>query len=456
MRLPRSLAAYGASRRSRVAALATAVAAVAVISGCGSADPQQDKSTPGNAQFKPVEQDKNSAITVWVDATREAAVKAYQAAHPEAKIKMVTYSGGANGANDLQTKVQLFDRTGEGWPDVVWPGIQDPSWAASGAKPFAAPISDLFSKEELSGYADNAMDLCTFGGKVYCVRNDLAQVVTWYNKKLMDKFGYKVPTTWEEYEALGLKVAKEHPGYLVGEIGSVTTPDIFLRASQCPMSAVTDGKKLTVDLHDPKCTRMTTLLDKLLNAGVLGKVNKYDTGFIKSSADKMLLMPGPSWYGKTLFDATYKTPAGEIAAAPPLKFEADSQTYTGAGGGGMWFISSHSKNLEASKDFVKWVTQDPTFTASAGTYPAYKAAAAGWLKEQQKSGYFANDIGPALTTAAEEIWPGWAQSTAFSHQAIYGSTVLPQITAGKTITSQLDTWQQEIENKAKSLGYTVN
>ena len=66
--------------------------------------------------------------------------------------------------------------------------------------------------------------MCTVNGKVYCLRNDLAQVVLWYNAALMKKWGYQVPTTWPQYEALGLKVAKQHPGYLVGNAGDTVHP----------------------------------------------------------------------------------------------------------------------------------------------------------------------------------------------------------------------------------------
>ncbi|MFB6783750.1 ABC transporter substrate-binding protein [Streptomyces sp. NPDC056352] len=439
----------------RISAAAAIVGLAVAASACGSAAPPTEKTKAGTADFKPVEQKPGSPITIWVDATRVPAVKAYQDAHPDVKINMVTYSGDAGGATDLPTKVKLFDRTGSGWPDVVWPGIQDPSWAASGSKPFAAPISDLIGKDVLSKYAKGAMDLCTFNGKAYCLRNDLAQNVLWYNKTLMDRFGYTVPTTWAEWEKLGLRVAKEHPGYLVGEIGSPAATEIYFWGAQCPMSQVTGDKKIKVDLKDPRCTKTAARLDRLTAAGTLAKVSRSDTGFIKNSADKVLMMPGPSWYGKVVFDNAHKIPAGQIAAAAPLTYEGDSKRYTGAVGGGMWMISSHSKNLKAGVDFVKWVTQNPKFTASQGTYPAYEPAAAGWLKSQQVDGYFANDIGPALTGAAEEVWPGWSPSTPFSQEAIYGTTILPAITSGETITSKLDEWQTAIGNKAKSYGYTV-
>lgn len=292
------------------------------------------------------------------------------------------------------------------------------------------------------------------GRNVYCLRNDLAQSVLWYNAKLMDEFGYEVPATWEEYQALGEKVAQEHPGYVVGAAGDPWTPEVYFWASQCPASTVSEGKKVTINLQDPKCTRMASLLDTLIEAGSISKDTIFGAGFIKDTAPKVLMMPGPSWYGQAVFASTFQTPKGQIAAAPPLKFEGESETFTGNVGGGVWFVSSHSKNLEGASDLVSWITSDDAYQSTAPGYPAVTTAAQTWLAGQASSGYFSGDVTPALTEAAGMVWPGWS-ATQYSHEAIYASTVVPALTKGSTITETLDVWQKAIENKAASLGYTV-
>ncbi|MDL5198790.1 ABC transporter substrate-binding protein [Streptomyces sp. ALI-76-A] len=439
----------------------TAVAVLGAVSlltlaACGSADPAP-ATTASPGAFKPVAQKEGSEITVWADATRVPGVKAYQKAHPDAKIKIVTYSGNANGANDLQTKVQLFDRTGSGWPDVAFSAnVNDASWASQGKTPYAAPLNQgVVPPSELKGFADGALDPCTFNGNTYCLRNDLAQNVLWYNKKLMDKFGYSVPTTWEEYQALGKKVAKEHPGYLVGTAGDAWSPEVYFWASQCPASTATGTKKVKVDLQDPKCTRMAKLLDSLISKGSVSKDTVFSAGFIKNKASKVLMLPGPSWYGQVLFNSTFKIPKGQIAAASPLKFEGDDKNYTGNVGGGLWFVSSHSKNLKAASDLVTWMATSKAYQATAGTYPAHKQAAVAWLAGQQKTGYFAEDVSPVFQEAAELVWPGWS-ATQYSQEAIYSSTVIPALNSDKTLTDTLGTWQTAITDKATSLGYTVN
>ena len=63
----------------------------------------------------------------------------------------------------------------------------------------------------------------------------------------MKQWGYKVPATWEDYQALGEKVATEHPGYLVGAAGDTFTPEIYMWASKCGANQITGPKAVTVN-----------------------------------------------------------------------------------------------------------------------------------------------------------------------------------------------------------------
>jgi hypothetical protein len=56
-----------------------------------------------------------------------------------------------------QTEVSLFDRTGDGRPDVVF--------------------GSLIFQSTLDRWAPGADDPCTAGGTLYCLRNDLSQTV---------------------------------------------------------------------------------------------------------------------------------------------------------------------------------------------------------------------------------------------------------------------------------------
>jgi ABC-type glycerol-3-phosphate transport system substrate-binding protein len=442
--------------RSVLKLAAATIGAALALTACASTS---TKTTSAQSDFKQAAQDTSSAITVWADSTRLPSVQAYQKAHPDVKMNIVTYDGSADGSTYLQTKVQLFDRTNKGWPDVVFGSPTDVTWASEPTSPsaqaYAAPLDQgLVPQTTLSNFAKGSLTPCQFNGHTYCLRNDIAQVVLWYNKALMDKWGYQVPTTWQEYQALGQKVAKEHPGYLVGAVGDTNSQESYFWSSQCPAQELTGNTTLRVNLSSPNCTRMASLLDSLISAKSVSTQGFFSQGFTKSYGSKVLMAYGPSWYGQYLFNAAFKTPAGQIAAAPPLKWDGESSTYTGNVGGGVWMVSSHSKNLSAATALTEWLTTSDANLKSAPTYPAYVPGAKTWLDNPANKDYFAAPITDAFQQAANDVWTGWG-NTKFSDATAWSSVVLPALSAGKTLTSTLPAWQSAIVNEAKSVGYTV-
>jgi ABC-type glycerol-3-phosphate transport system substrate-binding protein len=435
---------------------AVSVSAVVILSGCASAE-QSTASPDATAKaFQPETQDESSTITVWTDATRLDAVKKFQAANANIKMDIVTYDGSADGSTYLQTKVQLFDRTDKGWPDVVFGSPTDLTWATlpSGPNetPFAAPLDEgLVPQATLDGFAKGSLDPCTFGGHTYCLRNDIAQVVLWYNKKLMDKWGYEVPKTWQDYQSIGEKVGKDHPGYLVGTIGDTNSNESYFWSSQCPANQLVKPDTLLANMQAPNCTRMASLLDTLLKAKSLGTQGFFAQGF---DGSKVLMANGPSWYGQYLFKTAFKTPAGQIAATGPLTWNGDPTVATGNVGGGVWMVSAHSKNLKAATALTSWLTTSTDNLANAPTYPAYSPGAKAWLANPANNSYYAADPSSVFQAAADAVWTGWS-NTKFSDQTPWSSAVLPALTAGKTLTETLPAWQEAVTNQAKSVGYTV-
>ena len=295
-------------------------------------------------------------------------------------------------------------------------------------------------------------------GTVYCLRNDLAPVVLWYNATLMKQWGYQVPTTWPQYEQIGQEVAKQHPGYIVGAAGDTFTPEIYMWASQCQANDITGLRAVTVNVTTPNCTRMASLLDTLIKAGSMSKLSVFSTAFDKNEKGKVLMLPGPAWFGGAVFDTTsgLNTPKGQIAAAPIPQWPGTSTPSTGNVGGGLWLLSAHSAHLREAVDFITWVTTNNAYQGDlAPGCPAYAPAATAWLANQAKSGYFANDIAPVLQQAAGQVWPGWGYGK-FSQEAIWAATVDPGLTAGKTIVSMLPAWQTAITNYAQADGYQVS
>jgi hypothetical protein len=77
-----------------------------------------------------------------------------------------------------------------------------------------------------------------------------------------------------------------------------------------------------------------------------------------------------------------------------------------------------------------------------------------WLANPVNKDYFADDVAPVFTAAANEVWTGWS-NTKFSDATPWSNTVLPALTAGKSLAQTLPAWQTAIANEAKSVGYSV-
>ena len=446
---------------ARAASAAGAVAVAVAIAACGNGSSSGASSGGSSGTtsdgFKQAAQSAGP-LTVWVDSNRVPAAQAYEKAHPNVKLDIVTYDGDANGSNTLQTKVSLYDRTGKGWPDVVFSAENNEiSWTQPNG--FTAPLNKgLIPDSVLSKFATGALAPCTVNGTVYCLRNDLAPVVLWYNAPLMKQWGYQVPTTWAQYQQIGEDVAKNHPGYIVGSAGDTFTPEIFMWASQCQANSITGIRAVTVNVTSANCQRMASLLDTLVADKSMTSLSVFSSAFDKQMAGKVLMMPGAAWLAGAIFDSTsgLNTPKGQIAVAPIPQWPDATTPITGDVGGGLWLLSSHSAHLAAAVDFLEWVTTDNGYQADlAPGLPAYGPAATAWLTNQAKSGYFANDIAPVLQQAAGQVWTGWGYGK-FSQEAIWAATVTPGITAGKTITSLLPSWQTAITNYATAAGYQVS
>jgi hypothetical protein len=168
------------------------------------------------------------------------------------------------------------------------------------------------------------------------------------------------------------------------------------------------------------------------------------------------MLPGASWMGDGLFKGTfYKTADHQLAAAIPLKWQADSQAYTGAIGGAAWTVSRHSKNINLAVDFVKWVTTSPEYLAHAATFPAYKPVAEVWKASLASDPIYASNPYAVLQQAAQELDPQWSY-VRFDDRTAFGTAVVtPILTSGGTVASKLAAYQQALEQLAQSQGYEV-
>ena len=444
-------------RGARGAGLAAGVAAALLLAACGGGDSSTTDAVgnSGGSDDTPMASDPSAEVVVWTDGVREPMVKAYIDAHPDANIKLVTVP---QDSGYVSTKVQLANRVEKGWPDVVFLA-DSPEIAALAAAPydFAQPLDELVDKEVIEDFAPGTLVNCTFDGKTYCLQNDIAQTVLWYNAKLMEDFGYEVPTTWAEYAALGEKVAAEHPGYVIGAMGDHNMMIAYYQASGCPMRDTIASDKVHIDVEDPTCTRVNDLVQPLIDNGTVPTVSIFDPPFAELGVqNKILMLPGASWMGDFVFKDTYQTPPGQLAAAPMPAWEGEDAGYSGAVGGGVWSVSKHAKNVEGAVDLITWLTTDVSIQDQQPTYPANMTAAASWSINKEADPYYAENPIPVFETQAGLIRDNWKftrYSTVATNQ--WNELVVSGLKDGKTLSELVPAYGEELKKAAEMAGYTV-
>ncbi len=398
--------------------------------------------------------DDNAPITVWIDQPRQTMIDAYLKAFPEKAnlIKAVIVD-----REQFPSKVLLFNNTNQGWPDVVFAEPRLVGRVADAAHQFPLDLKPLVPADTLKGFA--GMDGCTFGDAVYCLRNDLAQFVVYYNKPLMDQFGYKVPTTFEELQDLSDKVAKDHPGYLLGTFGDGWTFISFFDASGCPSHELVNDNKLKIDMSDPRCIRAAKLVDHMVANGTLWNTDYFDASFVKQANDNKLLMVSmASWawsvFGGTADSTYYKTADHQLGVSAPLKWAADEKAQTPAMGGAAWTVSRHTKNPKLAVDLITWLTTNPDLWATQNGFPAYKPNMPLWQKQVSSNPLFASDPYPVFAAAADVISPldKWPR---FDLIAPLNEVVKGAQTDKKTIEEVLPQVADKFTPQAEAQGYEV-
>ena len=417
----------------------------------------------GGAMVAPIAaQAATPSITIWVDAPRLPGAKLY-ATIMKGKVNVKVE---LHGQADLLAKVQLFNRVKKGWPDVVFGPPNDVAVLKNPLIANALKLDKLLTPAEVKGFG-NGNSWCKSATGTYCVKNDLAQTVLWYDTVLFKEFGYKVPKTMVEFAALGVDLAANHPGYSLGAIGDQGFYADFLWPSQCPLNQEKSATRVVINTKSPKCTRVAKLLQPLVDNGVLDKRSFFDAGYIKDvgQAGKIVANIGPSWWGEFVLRpaGTFAVPAGHIATAPMPIWPGEKVAYSGEWGGGIYTVSPHSKYPRQALDFAMFMVGDkrnlvtvknPDGSHGAPTFPAYTPGNALWKAKVSGDKYYASNPFPAMLTQSSKIFPG-EKPVRYDSNGAWGAAYAPEMTKSGDIQKAVDAYGAYVSNLAQQLGYEV-
>lgn len=441
-------------------AVGLVIASALVLSACSPSGIASTAPTAGTSAGTSAAPSADSAIPaekatllIWTDAVRQPGFESYkQLVKDTVDIKIETVDTGA-----IPGKVQLFNQTGSGWPDVVFTTPGSLALLQSVAYDYALELTpELVGADFLAGFG-KANSWCEIDGKTWCLKNDLAQTVLWYDTVLFKQLGLTVPSTMEEWAAEAMKL--KGTGFVAGAIGDYNFYASYLWPSGCALSEVISATEVRINGEDPRCTRVAKLIQPLVDAGVLDLRSSFDAGFLADVAQKgkVAMTFGPSWFGDFVIkpEASWAVPAGRITAAPMPKWQGEEAGYSGEFGGGIFVVSKHAKSPQAAVDAIKWMVSDPTFVKDSPTFPAYGPANKIWTERVATDPYYASDPAAAMTIQSQLINRSMSP-VRYDIDTQVNSTLVQKIVEKASIQEAINSLTEALANLAPSGGYSVS
>jgi ABC-type glycerol-3-phosphate transport system substrate-binding protein len=391
-------------------------------------------------------------LNVWSDGPRLEMFESYDQKNDHVELNITTVA-----PPDLVAKIQLAMQSGTEVPDVVF--LSDINYTAqlsTRRANYVLDLTDLIPQELRDEFYKNSNTPCELDGKLLCLRNDMAHFVTWYNAKLMADLGEDVPTTWEEFAALGSRIGPK--GMALGS-GVEPFPMMnFLAAGGCNFASPVAGQEgvLRIDLSTKACTRPARMMDELLANGALTRVGPFDPAFISMYKEgRIPLLLGPTWFGEYVIKAAYEAADGETAAALPPRWSDQNAPVTWSWGGGTYAGWKDTKYVDEVVDLITWMATDVGNQENAVTLPADQPSALAWGKAVAADPFYADDQTFAVQVDAAKFSDPNYVSLRIDLSSAFASTIAKAASIGDSVEAALPALEAELSNQAKLNGYTV-
>lgn len=453
--------------KKMTAVFTSVLASVLMLSGCGGSGTDAGKASGSNPITAQEVQDalkskKKITLTLWgwAKTQYDPAIKQFEAEHPNIKIDFVT----GVGSTEMYTKYQNTVEAKTGIPDVMqWEYGSIPQYATSGS--LLNFSSETIDSQIGKKYNDAAWKSVHFAGGLYGIPTDQGPTVMFYRKDILDQFGLKVPTTWEEFEKTGIALHQKDPSkYLSYYLLDVTaTPFLnMLNYAAATPWTIKDEKTVQLDLQNQKVKEVSDFIQRCIKEGVMKPVSPQSDGYSKgySQGDVVSVING-SWFSGSMKNE-YPDLSGKWRVALPPSWQGDEQKDNAVFGGSSFAISAFSprEKQAAAIGFADWMGSNAAsvkILGQQGLFLAAKSYQSDASIKQETDAYFGGQkINEVYFKAADAIKEN-VPNLPFMQEVNTSFTdiVVPSFTNGSSLYKALGKWQGELRQWGDDQGFKV-
>ncbi len=338
----------------RLAAVTAILLLVVLATGCGS-------SNKGPATI---------LFWSWVPGIKDE-VKLFNDTHKDVTVKYVNAGQGA----DEYTKLRTALKANKGVPDVVQIEFQFiPSFTQIDA---LADISKYGANDVKQDYVGWTWDQVSEGDKVYAIPQDSGPMALLYRKDIFDKYGLKVPKTWDEFASEAAKLHKAAPDtymtdFAASDGGWIT--GLMWQAGSRPFEV--NGTKVSINMDDPGAMKVANYWQGLIDDGTVSTdpdfTNDWYAGLGKGKYATWIT----AGWGPVFLKGVAAKSSGKWRAAPLPQWKA-GENVSANWGGSTSAVTAASENPEAATEFAIWLNHNQKsvnmLTTKSNLFPTQKS-----------------------------------------------------------------------------------
>ncbi|WP_433383583.1 ABC transporter substrate-binding protein [Actinoplanes sp. CA-142083] len=439
--------------------VAAAAALTLALAACGGGNDSSDSGSGSSSGGSVSDADvtaaleKGGTLTVWAwEPTLKQVVTSFQQKYPNVKVDLVNAGTGDKQYTALQNAVAA----GKGVPDVAQIEYYALPQFALGKS--LTSLKGYGAEDLKADFTPGPWNSVHSGGDIFGLPMDSGPMALFYNKDVFDKFGVKVPTTWQEYLDAARKIHKADPKvYITSDTGDAGfTTSMIWQAGGKPYQV--DGTNVTINFADQGSTTFTQVWQQLITEKLVAPISGWTDQWFQGIANGTIAtLPTGAWMPAN-FTSSAPSGSGKWRAAELPQWTAGANA-SAENGGSSLAIMDKGANKALAYGFMKYANDGDgvQIRVDNGAFPATTKQINDpkFLSTEFKyfGGQKANEI---FQKSAQNVVPGWSYLPfqVYSN-SIFNDTVGKAYVSGTTLADGLKAWQEQSAKYGTEQGFTV-
>ncbi|MGW6817516.1 ABC transporter substrate-binding protein [Streptomyces sp. NPDC055005] len=437
------------SRRRIVAAVAVTCALALGTTACGASDPADESAVKDVASAL----EAGGKVTVWAwEPTLKKVAADFEKKYPKVDVELVNAGTGDKQYTALQNAVAA----GSGSPDVA-----QVEYYAVGQFAIGKTLEDLApygASSHDQTFTTGPWSAVRYDKGIYALPMDSGPMALFYNKKVFDRHGVAVPTTWDEYVEAARALHKADPKlYITNDTGDAgATTSLIWQAGGRPYKV--RGTEVGIDFGDAGTAQYARTWQQLLDGGLLAPVTSWSDEWYKGLSDGSIATLSTGAWMPANFASGAPGASGDWRVAPLPQWTRGAKAGAENGGSSL-AVPRASGNKALAYAFIEYATTGAGATArvSEGAFPATRADLESKAFLETAFPYFGGQqANQVLADAARNVGTGWSYLPYQVYaNSIFNDTVGKAYVSSTTLAQGLDAWRKASAKYGAEQGFSV-